>query len=454
MVDRKSELTMKRETKLGMIVALAVTAMAGTLQAERQPNIVYVMADDLGYGDLGCYGQKTVRTPNIDRLAREGMRFTDHYSGHTVCRPSRLVLLTGRHSGHTPIDANVDYWLKPGERTVTSLLKKAGYATGGVGKWALGEPGTTGVPLQQRFDFWFGYLDQGRAHNYYPEYLWKNGAKFPLAGNVEGPQRAVSIERRTYSHDVITEQALGFIRANARRPFFLQAHYTIPHTNNGRGKVSGNGMEVPDYGDYADRKWPVSEKGFAAMIGRLDRDIGQIIAQLRQLEIERDTVVFFTSDNGPHQEGGHKVDYFDSNGPLRGFKRDLYEGGIRVPMIAWWPGRIKAGSATKHPSAFWDFLPTACELAGIESPTDIDGISYLPTLLGHKQRQHDFLYWQYREKDAVRQGQWKAVRTRLAEPLELYDLNADICEHNNVAASNPAVVERLESVIAKVRQED
>ena len=419
--------------------------------ADRPPNIIYIMADDLGYGDLGCYGQKVVKTANIDRLAAEGMRFTDHYSGHTVCRPSRLVLLTGRHSGHTPISSNAKYWFKPDERTVTRLLKDAGYATGGIGKWALGPPETTGVPSKQGFDLWFGYLDQGNAHNFYPEFLWRNERKVPLTGNVVGDKPRVSVKRTTYSHDLMTDEALAFIRSNAGRPFLLQAHYTIPHANNEGGRVTGDGMEVPEYGIYEDRDWPNTEKGFAAMVGRLDRDVGRMIQLLRELNIGRSTVVFFTSDNGPHQEGGHKLEYFDSNGPLRGYKRDLYEGGIRVPMIAWWPGTVEPGSISDHPSAFWDFLPTACELAGIEPPTDIDGISYLPTLLGKSQRPHDHLYWQSQVKVAVRKGNWKAVRTGKGKPIELYDLKTDVGEQKDVAAQHSQVVSEMELLIESIQ---
>jgi arylsulfatase A-like enzyme len=442
-----------------LIVAGLVSCLilSGTLcvqaQVSEKPNIIYIMVDDLGYGDLGCYGQKVIQTPHIDRLARDGIRFTDHYSGHTVCRPSRLVLLTGRHSGHTAISANAPYQLPVGARTVTTLLKKAGYATGGVGKWALGGPDSTGAPSRQGFDFWFGYLDQGNAHNFYPEYLWRNEKKFPLSGNVVGQQKRVSVKRTTYSHDLLTEQAFDFIRQNAERPFCLQAHYTIPHANNEGGRATGNGLEVPDLGMYANRDWPDTEKGFAAMISRLDGDVGRLVALLKDLGIERKTLVIFTSDNGPHQEGGHKMEYFDSNGPLRGYKRDLYEGGIRVPMIACWPGQITPGTVSHHPSAFWDFLPTACELAGVAVPKDIDGISYRAALLGLEgQRQHQYLYWQSVKKGsvtktAIRQGNWKGVRVGAEKPLELYNLATDLGEQKNVAAAEPSIVKRLERLI-------
>jgi uncharacterized sulfatase len=262
-----------------------------------------------------------------------------------------------------------------------------------------------------------------------------------------GPQRRVSIQRTTYSHDLMTDEALRFLR-NAKQPFLFQAHYTIPHANNEGGRATGDGMEVPDYGPYADRDWPNTEKGFAAMIHRLDTDVGRILALLAERGIERNTLVLFTSDNGPHQEGGHKLEYFDSNGPLRGFKRDLYEGGIRVPMIARWVGTVAAGCTTDHPSAFWDFLPTACELAGIEVPDDIDGISYLPTLLGKPQPKHEYLYWQSGSKVAVRKGNFKAVVPGKGRPLELYDLDADPGEQQNIAAKHPDVVAEMQRIIA------
>ncbi|MFP6671767.1 MAG: arylsulfatase [Pirellulaceae bacterium] len=449
----------RRRVVLGSLLLQVVLVLSEHAQAQvpEKPNIIYIMADDLGYGDLGCYGQKVIKTPNIDRLARNGIRFTDHYSGHTVCRPSRLVLLTGRHSGHTAISANAPFKLQPGARTVTTLLKKAGYATGGVGKWALGGANSTGAPSKQGFDFWFGYLDQGNAHNFYPEYLWKNEKRFPLAGNVVGDKKRVSVKRTTYSHDLLTEEALEFIRANATRPFCLQAHYTIPHANNEGGRATGNGLEVPNLGIYANRDWPATEKGFAAMIGRLDGDVGRLVALLKELGIERKTLVIFTSDNGPHQEGGHKMEFFDSNGPLRGYKRDLYEGGIRVPMIACWPGQIRPGTLSNHPSAFWDFLPTACELAGVAVPQDIDGISYRAAMLGlDGQRRHEYLYWQAGlkgrlSKIAIRQGNWKGVRVGPDKPLELYNLATDIGEQKNLAAAEPAIVKRLDQLIQQVK---
>jgi len=424
----------------------------GMLTADEPvPNIIFVMCDDLGYGDLGCYDQKVIRTPHLDQMAKEGMRFTDFYAGNTVCRPSRLVLWTGQHAGHAAINSNAAYVLKPSDMTVAKLLKKAGYQTGGVGKWALGNTQNSGHPNRQGFDFWFGYLDQGAAHNYYPEFLWRNEEKVTLPGNKVGDKKRVSIVRETYSHDLMTDEAFGFIRRSAKfdKPFLLHIHWTIPHANNEGGRATGDGMEVPDHGQYADRDWPDPEKGQAAMISRMDRDMGRLFDLLKELKIDESTLVLFTSDNGPHQEGGHKHEFFDANGPLRGYKRDLYEGGIRVPLIARWPGKVRAGTVSDHASAFWDFLPTACDLAGIESPENTDGISFLPELLGQEQKEHEFLFWAYRDKRAVRFGNWKGVRAGKKKSLELYNLVTDISESNNVSDLHPELVEQAEQFIGR-----
>ncbi len=432
------------------LAALFLPGIPGDARAgegRRPPSIIYIMADDLGYGDLGCYGQKVVQTPHLDRMAREGMRFLHHYSGHTVCRPSRLSLWTGMHTGHTAISSNASYAFKHEDVTVAELLKQAGFATGGVGKWAMGGVETTGHPNRNGLDSWFGYLDQGDAHNFYPEHLFRNMEKVPLPGNQEGPRKRVSVKRVTYSHDVMTEEAFKFIREHAGRPFLLHVHWTIPHANNEGGGATGDGMEVPEYGIYADRDWPNPEKGFAAMVGRMDRDVGRLFDLLKELKIDGDTVVFFTSDNGPHNEGNHKHTFFDSNGPLRGYKRDLYDGGIRVPFLARWPGKIREGSVSDHVSAFWDWLPTACELAGVPPPDAIDGISYLPTLLGRPQKEHEYLYWQSQGKEAVRMGPWKGVRPGKGKPVELYDILKDPEEGQDLAAGQPDVVKRIEGIM-------
>ncbi len=442
---------------LALALSLNVIATAAERPPERPPNLIYIMCDDLGYGDLGSFGQKVIQTPHLDRLAAGGMRFTDFYSGATVCRPSRLVLWTGFHSGHTAINSNQGYVLKPSDVTVAERLKRAGYATGGVGKWALGDVTNPGHPNKQGFDFWMGYLSQSNAHNYYPTHLWRNMEEFPLKGNVlmDHPAARGRVadpkHRVTYSHDVMTEQAFDFIRKHQDKPFLLHIHWTIPHTNNEGGRVTGDGQEVPDYGIYKDKDWPNPEKGQAAMITRMDGDVGRLVKLLKDLKIEKDTLIVFTSDNGPHQEGGHKMEYFDANGPLRGMKRDLYEGGIRVPMIAYWPGKIKPGTVSDHPSAFWDWTPTACELAGLDIPKDTDGISFVNAMLGKKQQKHDYLFWAYGPKTAVRQGHWKAVQVAKNKPWELYDLRTDIGEKNDLAKAHPDVVAKMKQLAETAR---
>lgn len=436
---------------LGMGSIFAQGTSPTTSVADARPNLIYIMADDLGYGDLGCFGQKQIRTPHIDQLAREGLKLTSYYAGCTVCRPSRLTLWTGMHTGHTPIDSNAAYTFLPEDLTVAELLKESGYVTGGVGKWAMGGPHSTGHPNQNGFDFWMGYLDQGEAHNYYPAHLWLNDRRVPLAGNVIGdyPQGRgrVASERQSYSHDVMTEQMLGFIREHHTRPFLMHVHWTIPHANNEGGRVLGDGMEVPDYGIYAKRDWPNPEKGQAAMITHMDADVGRLIRLLRELGIDQKTLIIFTSDNGPHSEGGHRHEFFDANGPLRGYKRDLYEGGIRVPTIAWWPETIQPNTSSDLPLASYDWLPTACELAGVSAPANIDGISFVNTLLGREQRAHPYLFWSYGDKKAIRQKNWKAVVPGSGLPLELYNLATDIGESHNVAAENQDVVRRLKQSI-------
>ncbi|NRB27546.1 MAG: arylsulfatase [Roseibacillus sp.] len=428
--------------------------IAGDLPS--RPNIIWIMCDDLGYGDLGCFGQKTIATPRLDQLAREGMRFTDFYAGCTVCRPSRLSLWTGQHMGHTPISSNASYHFRPGDVTVAELLKGAGYRTGGVGKWAMGGVETSGFPLKNGFDFWMGYLDQGQAHNYYPTHLWRNGQKYPLPGNVlsDHPKARgrVASRKGTWSHPVMTEQAFAFIRESGDQPFLLHVHWTIPHANNEGGRVHGDGMEVPDYGIYKEKDWANTSKGQAAMVSWMDRDVGRLVDLLRELKLDRRTLVIFTSDNGPHSEGGHRHEVFDANGPLRGFKRDLYEGGIRVPTLAWWPGVVEAGTTCSEPLAFWDFLPTACELAGAKVPAGLDGVSFVNALRGMKQRSHDYLYWKYGRKEALRAGKWKLVRTDPVKPAELYDLKGDPGEKRNVAGEHQKMVQTLQNYLGQAKK--
>jgi arylsulfatase A-like enzyme len=433
---------------------------------ENKPNIIYILADDLGYGELGCYGQKNIQTPNIDKMAKGGMLFTDHYAGSTVCAPSRCCLMTGLHTGHALIRGNARQPLRPNDLTVAEILKKQGYKTGLIGKWGLGEAGSTGTPNRKGFDYFFGYLNQARAHNYYPDYLWKNEKKYPLKNEVIYAERkdgkkthSAATKRVNYSHNLFTEEALKFVEQNVGKPFFLFLSYTIPHANNEAHLVNRHGMEVPDYGNYKDKDWPEPQKGHAAMISRMDGDIGNLLEKLKSLGLNKNTVVMFSSDNGPHKEGGNDPHFNDSNGSLKGIKRNLYDGGIRVPMIAHWESKIRPGSKTNHISAFWDVLPTCAEIAGAPIPENIDGLSMLPTMLGQseKQQKHDYLYWEFHwgrpTKQAVRMDEWKAVRKSPDDEFELYNLDNDLSEENNIASLFPEVILKVEKYVQSARSE-
>jgi len=435
--------TITRRGFLGAAGAAALPAQT------RKPNILFILADDLGYGNLGCYGQRQIETPNLDRMAAEGMRFADAYAGSTVCAPSRCCLMTGYHAGHARTRGNKypDLPLRPQDITVTELLKKAGYRTGLFGKWSLGQLGSTGYPTRKGFDEWFGFFSQTHAHNYYPEHLLENETAWIARGNT-------GTQHKDYAHDLFTERGLGFLNRGGDQPFFLKLAYTIPHANNELGRDTGNGMEVPSLEPYANKDWPTQEKAFAAMVTRMDRDIGRLMTTLQATGQDRNTLVIFTSDNGPHREGGHNPDFFDDNGPLRGIKRDLYEGGIRVPFLARWPGVIAPGSMSNHPIAFWDLLPTACELAQVNAPAGIDGLSFAPILRGQSARRHDFLYWEFHERgfaQAIRQGDWKAVRGHPSKPTELYNLKNDLGETRNLAGEQPQLTASLEKLFAAAR---
>lgn len=443
----RATVPMSRRTFLGTTAAAAGAALAPGLargagaRRERPPNIVFVLADDLGYGELGCYGQDKILTPCIDRMAAEGTRFTSAYAGSTVCAPSRCALMTGKHLGHCTVRGNKSRQgervpLQPEDVTVAEVLRGAGYATAAVGKWGLGEPGTTGIPNRQGFDFWFGYLNQANAHSYYPPFLWQNEEKVDLPGNLNG-------RREQYSHDLMTNEALAFIEGNRDRPFFLYLAYTLPHAK----------LEPPDDVPYTDRDWPQPLRNFASMVTRLDTAVGKVLSKLENLGIDENTIVFFTSDNGPHREGGNDPDFFRSSGPLRGIKRDLYEGGIRVPMIARWPGRVSAGTVSDQPWAFWDVLPTAAELSGTGAPEGIDGISMAPAILRGERIERPYFYWEFFEgglSQAARMGDWKAVRKQQGA-IELYDLSKDLGETNDVAPEHPDVVAKIAAILRTAR---
>jgi uncharacterized sulfatase len=415
----------------------------------KAPNIIFILADDLGYGDLGCYGQKLIQTPRLDRMADEGMRFTDFYAGAPVCAPARSVLMTGQHAGRTFVRGNggaAKQTLRPEDITVAEILTDAGYTCGLFGKWGLGEENTTGHPLKKGFESFYGYLNQQHAHNYYPEYLWRNNEKEPLRNVVThmGSHGGYATKRVDYSHDLVMNEAMAWLKTRGEEPFFLYLALTIPHANNEGTRGTGNGQDVPDLGIYKDRDWSEQNKGQAAMITRMDRDIGSLLDWLEKTDQAENTLVIFTSDNGHHREGGNDPKLFDPNGPLRGMKRDLYDGGIRVPMIAWQPGTVPAGTTSDHIAAFDDVMATACDLSGQETPDGTTSVSFLPELTGQRQDQQakSHLYWEFYERgssQAVRFGRWKAVRKpMITGDLELFDLNTDIGETNNLAAKYPS----------------
>jgi arylsulfatase A-like enzyme len=424
----------------------------------KKPNVIYILADDAGYADISCYGQKLFSTPNIDSMAASGIKFTDHYAGCTVCAPSRCSLMTGLHTGHCFTRGNVgfqgyDYPIPAETYTAGNLFKENGYRTACIGKWGLGGPDTSGHPLKHGFDRFYGYLSQHNAHFYYPNFLWDNENK-------------VELNAKAYSHSLIQSRALDFINESDERPFFLYLTYTIPHAELAatdeymeqfEGKYPQGHAHIckaPGRG-YGTQEKP--RQAFAAMMKQLDDSVGEVLEALKANGIDDNTLVFFSSDNGPHAEGGADPEFFDSNGPLTGIKRDLYDGGIRVPFIARWQGKIDSGRVTGHISAFWDILPTCAEILGAKLPGRTDGISLLPTLTGKgKQEEHEFLYWEFHEqggKQALRMGKWKAVRLGVSKdaraPVMLFDITKDIAEQNDVAGKFPEVAARAARIMAE-----
>ncbi len=465
-----------------LLLALALPMLADrvtttTTTAQRPPNIVFIMADDLGWGDLGSYGNTKIRTPYLDRMAREGMRFTQFYSGSPVCAPSRCALMTGKHGGHAYIRDNKEF--KPegqepipaSEVTIPELLKAKGYATGAFGKWGLGFVDSTGSPNAQGFDLFYGYNCQREAHNFYPDHLWRNRERVTLEGNARG------ITGKHYSHDLIEAEMLQFIRVNKDKPFFAYVPFTIPHLalqvpEDSLREYDGAFPEDPPsaaQGSYVACAKPRAT--YAAMVTRMDRSVGRIFALLKELKLDDNTLVVFTSDNGgafgtvtkdfefqPGRLAGLDYVFFGSTGKFRAFKGSVYEGGIRVPFLARWPGKIKASSVNELPAVNYDVLATLCDVAGVKAPAT-DGVSLLPALTGKgKQQRHEFLFWDfggYGGQQAVRLGDWKGLRRNLhrsVSALELYDLKNDVSETRDVAAQHPDLVKRIEAIMTREHQ--
>ncbi len=466
--NRIARYPMKQELRwigvlFGTVPAILLFDPTAAPAAEKRPNIIFILADDLGYAELGCYGQKKIRTPFLDRLAAQGLRFTQNYAGSPVCAPSRCCLMTGKHGGHAWVRNNQE--IKPegqtplpaSEITVAELFRQQGYATAAIGKWGLGPPGSEGDPLKHGFDLFFGYNCQRHAHSHYPTYLWRNEQRIELKDN-DGKTG------KQFSHDLLEREALQFIRAHKNRPFFLYVPFTIPHVaiqvpEDSLAEYKGKWDDPPYDGKKGYLPHPTPRAAYAAMVTRLDRSVGRIVDLLKELGLDDNTLVLFSSDNGPTHGGvgGSDSAFFESAGPLRGLKGSVYEGGIRVPLIARWPGKVKAGTVTDHPCYFADVMPTLMEVIGAAGavPRGIDGVSYAPTLLGHpeKQRPHEYLFWEfagYGGQQAVRLGDWKGVRQGMQKgntQIELYNLKDDVGEKRNVAAQHPEIVQRIQKIM-------
>ncbi|HLP37706.1 arylsulfatase [Lacibacter sp.] len=461
--------------KFFFLLSLLFCSVLATAQAK--PNVIYILADDLGYGDVGCYGQKEIRTPNIDAMAASGIKFTRHYAGAPVCAPSRAVLMTGRNIGFARVRGNYENGpygfgagleLKDSDLTIAEVMKARGYITAVIGKWGMGMNGTTGEPNKQGFDYSYGFLNQGHAHYQFPEFLYRNGKKFELPENKND-------QRKLYSNNLFTEEALRFVAKNKQKPFFLYLAYTTPHAellvpddsifHSYKGKFQEKpyikngqgGAQQDNFGAYNSQQYP--NAAYAASITHLDMSIGRVIAYLKSEGLLENTLIIFSSDNGPAKEGGANPDYFKSSGMLRGKKRDVYEGGIRVPMIAMWPSRIKQGVVTDHVSAFEDVMTTLADATGkpLQKSITTEGVSFFPLLTGNTaaQKQHKFLYWEFHEgktsSQAMIMGKWKAVRAAPDTALELYNLERDIAEKNNEAFNEPQLVKQFETMFKKAR---
>lgn len=450
---------------LSIIVCL--TCSLAVIGQKQKTNIIFIIADDLGYGDIGVNGQKKIETPNIDRLAKMGVQFKQFYAGTAVCAPSRASLMTGLHTGHTPVRGNKGFKpegqspLPDSSVTFSMLLKKAGYTTAAFGKWGLGFITTSGDPQRKGFDEFYGYNCQTLAHNYYPDHLWQNHEKIDLSGNLKYDS--------AYSADLIHEQAMQFLKADHDKPFLLFLPYTLPHAdvflphdsvyNYYVKKFNEQPVEIKSTDREAHHFDPYPHAAFAAMVARLDRYTGDIMQAVEEKGIAGNTIIIFTSDNGPHRENGGDPDFFNSNGIYRGIKRDLYEGGIRVPFIAYQPGITKPGTVNNTPFAFWDLFNTFLDIAGTSMSKQTDGFSILPSIKGQQQQTHPYLYWEFHEsggRQAVRMGNWKGVRLNVNKEqhpvLELYDLQKDPSEKNNLAAKYPAIVKQIEKIMAEAHQ--
>lgn len=443
-------------------------------QETDKPNIIYILADDLGYGDLGCYGQQIIRTPNIDKLAQNGMLFTDHYAGSSVCAPSRAALMLGQHTGHNRVRGNYEKGprgfgacleLLDENVTIAEVLKTQGYNNAIIGKWGMGMDGTSGEPNKQGFDYSYGFLNQGHAHFQYPSFLFQNGERIEIPENK-------GLANKSFSNDLFTKEAVGFVEKNQNDPFFLYLAYTTPHAemllpesdifNSYKGVVNEIAYKKPgipdttdnNKGAYRSQEFPAA--AYAAQITHLDSCVGVLVQKLKEMGLEENTLIMFSSDNGPHAEGGANPRYFQSSGPLRGKKRDLYEGGIRVPFIAKWPRVIKENTISDQISAFWDMFPTFAEVADA-TYEPVDGISLLPTLKGNdkEQNDHEYLYWEFHENpttnQAIRKGKWKAVRMDPDGEVELYDLSNDIGETKNVADLHPEILKEMTNLLDNTR---
>ena len=455
---------MKKQNIAGLMLCCAPFYACNTAPEEQpqKPNVIYILADDLGYGDIEPYGQEIIKTPHLTQMASEGMLFSQHYAGSTVSAPSRGSVMTGLHTGHSQIRGNKEIApegqqpMEGDTYTIGKMMKEEGYTTGIFGKWGLGYPESPSIPKKMGFDEFYGYNCQREAHSYYPDHLWKNEERIILEDNLNGG-------RKTYSQELIHQEGLQFIRNNKDKPFFAMLTYSLPHAELNLPHDSIYHIyedmfeETPYSGGYHDSEKP--RASFAAMVSLLDKYVGEVMQELKDLGIDNNTIVIFTSDNGPHMEGGADPKFFNSNGPLRGFKRDLYEGGIRVPMIVRYPNHVKAGSKTDHISAFWDIMPTLADITNIDMPDNeqTDGISFLPTLLNKgNQKEHEYLYWEFHEgggRLALLQGDWKMVllNAKSEEKVELYNLADDLGETNNLVDHNPEIAKEMYSKLKSIR---